>query len=101
MSTAALKLDRFMSVSGGKAELHALVKRVDRENEVVVLTDHGVPSAVLLSIDQYEGLIETAEILSDRKTLRSLRRSMKQVEKREWVCHETVFGRSKTHTKKS
>jgi PHD/YefM family antitoxin component YafN of YafNO toxin-antitoxin module len=53
----------------------------------------GVPSAVLLSMDQFKGLMETIEILSDQKAMRGLRLSLKQAEKRQWVSHEAVFGR--------
>ena len=54
---------------------------------------HGVSSAVLLGIDHYQGFIETAEILSDRKAMRSLRRSLKQAGRGQWISHREVFGR--------
>jgi antitoxin YefM len=57
------------------------------------ITRDGVPAAVLLSMDQFEGLMETLEILSDPKTMRSLRRSVRQAEAGKWLPHESVFGR--------
>ncbi|MBH0201480.1 MAG: type II toxin-antitoxin system Phd/YefM family antitoxin [Nitrospira sp.] len=62
------------------------------KQEVVAITRDGVPSAVLLSMDQFEGLMETIEILSDQKSMRGLRRSLTQAEKGQWVSHHTVFG---------
>lgn len=62
------------------------------KQEIVAITRGGVPSAVLLSIDQFEGLMETIEILSDQKSICALRRSLKQVEKGNWVSHSAVFG---------
>lgn len=50
----------------------------------------GVPS-VLLSMDQFKGLMETIEILSDQKAMRGLRLSLKQAEKGQWVSHEAVL----------
>lgn len=47
----------------------------------------------MLSLDQYEGLIETAEILSDQREMRSLRRSLKQAGKGQWASYREVFGR--------
>jgi antitoxin YefM len=44
-------------------------------------------------MDQFEGLMETIEILSDSKSLRSIKRSLKQAEAGNWVSHEAVFGR--------
>ncbi|MDZ4856246.1 MAG: type II toxin-antitoxin system Phd/YefM family antitoxin [Nitrospirota bacterium] len=98
MSASGLGIDRSVSVS--EAKLASLVRRVREQKQIVALTHHGVPSAVLLSIDQYLGLIETAEILSDRKAMRSLRRSLKQAGKGEWVHHQEVFSFSANLAKK-
>ena len=51
----------------------------------------GVPTAVLLSMEHFEGLMETLEILSDQKAMRALRRSLKQAQSDEWESHESVF----------
>ena len=93
MSTPGLRIDHSISVSEAKAKLASLVRSVRQKSEIVALTHHGVPSAVLLSIDQYQGFIETAEILSDRKATRSFRHLLKQAGKRRWVNHRKVFGR--------
>ena len=100
MLVPGLGIDRSMSVSEAKAKLASLVSRAGQKNEVVELTHHGIPSAVLLSIDQYQGFIETAEIRSDRKTIRSLRHSLKQAGKGEWVDHQEVFRSSANLAKK-
>ena len=100
MLVPGLGIGRSVSVSEAKANLASLVRRVREKNEIVVLAHHGVPSAALLSIDQYQGLIETVEILSDRKTMRSLRRSLRQAGKGEWVDHQEVFRSSASLAKK-
>ncbi len=100
MSASGLGIGRSMSVSEAKTKLTSLVRRVRQKNEIVALTHHGVPSAVLLSIDQYLGFIETAEILSDPKATRSLRHSLTQVGKGEWVDHQEVFKSSANLAKK-
>lgn len=85
-------VDEFVSVSEAKNKLLDLIRRMKHKQEVVAITRDGVPSAVLLSIDQFEGFTETIEILSDQKSMRSLRRSLKQAEKGQWVMHSRVFG---------
>jgi len=87
------QVDEFMSVSEAKNKLLQLIRRMKGRQEVVAITRDGVPSAVLLSMDQFEGLMETIEILSDQKGMRALRRSLKQAEKGQWVRHGDVFGR--------
>ncbi len=86
-------IDRFVSVTEAKSRLLKLVRDLMTKHEIVAITRDGVPSAVLLSMEQFEGLMETIEILSDRKAMRSLRRSLKQAEAGRWVTHERVFGR--------
>ena len=86
------QIDRFLSVSEARNKLLDLIRQMKHKQEVVAITRDGVPSAVLLSVDQFEGLMETIEILSDQKSIRALRRSLKQAEKGQWVSHCTVFG---------
>jgi prevent-host-death family protein len=85
-------VDQFVSVTEAKNKLLDLIRGLKTSPEVVAITRDGKPAAVLLSMDQFEGLMETLEILSDPKTMRSLRRSMKQAQAGKWVPHETVFG---------
>ena len=61
------QVDEFVSVSEAKNKLLDLIRRMKHKQEIVAITRDGVPSAVLLSMDQFEGLMETIEILSDQK----------------------------------
>ena len=54
-----------------------------------------MPAAVLLSMEQFEGLLDTIEILGDPKALQSLRRSLKQAKQGRWVSDAAVFGRAR------
>ena len=86
-------LDRFVSVSHAKTHLLDLVRTLQTRQDVVAITRDGTPAAVLLSMEQYEGLIETLELLSDAGARRSLRRSLRQATAGRWVSHASVFGR--------
>ena len=86
------QVDEFVSVSEAKNKLLSVIRRMKHKREIVAITRGGVPSAVLLSMDQYEGVMETIEILNDQKSMRSLRRSLKQVKSGQWVSHSAVFG---------
>jgi prevent-host-death family protein len=52
-------------LSEAKAHLSALARQVRQQHERITLTRNGEPEAVLLSIDDLEGLEMTLEILSD------------------------------------
>jgi antitoxin YefM len=56
-----------------KNRLSEVVDRVEREHDRVVITKHGRPAAVVLSVDDLESLEETLEILSDPKLVAEVR----------------------------
>ncbi len=56
-----------------RSNLAELLDEVADRREHVTVTRHGRPAAVLVPIDEYRALEETAEILSDDDTLRAIR----------------------------
>ncbi len=56
-----------------KNRLSEVVERVEREHGRVVITKHGRPAAVVLSVEDLESLEETLEILSDPAVLADIR----------------------------
>jgi antitoxin YefM len=56
-----------------KNRLSEVVERVEREHGRVVITKHGRPAAVVLSVEDLESLEETLEILSDAALLAEIR----------------------------
>jgi len=86
------QVDKFISVGEAKNQLSDLIRQVNHKQRIVAITLGGIPSAVLLSMDRFEGLMETMEILSDQKSKRALRRALKRAEKGQWVSHSSVFG---------
>ena len=67
-----------LPVTDVKQRLLELLKKVDLYHETVTITKNGVPTGVLLGIQDFESLLETIEILSDKKIMKSLERSRKQ-----------------------
>jgi antitoxin YefM len=69
-----------MPLADVKNRLSEVVERLEREHGRVVITKHGRPAAVVLSIADLEGLEETLEILSDPKLMRRVRKGGVEVE---------------------
>ena len=86
-------VDQFVSVTEAKNRLLELIRNLKAKQEIVAITRDGVPAAVLLSMDQFEGLTETIELLSDPGTMRSLGRSLKQAKAGRWVSDKALFRR--------
>jgi prevent-host-death family protein len=55
-----------------KAKLSEVVDRVERQQDRVTITRNGRPVAVIVGVDDLEGLEETLEILSDRRLVKKI-----------------------------
>ena len=63
-----------------KNRLSEVVDKLEREHGRVVITKRGRPAAVMLSVEDLEGLEQTLELLSDERAMRRIRQSQKDVE---------------------
>ena len=72
-----------MSLADVKNRLSEVVERLEREHGRVVITKHGRPAAVVLSLADLEGLEETLEVLSDPGLLRRVRNGDAEIERGE------------------
>jgi antitoxin YefM len=75
---------RFLTISETRKQLLDLPEQL--VEEPIIITKHGKPAMVALGYEQYESLIETLEILSDRDLMPQLRQSMAQAEAGETVA---------------
>ena len=73
-----------------KSHLSELVGRVANHHERVTVTVHGRPSAVLLAVDDLEGLEETIAVLSDSDTVRQLAKSDDELARGEGETEEQL-----------
>jgi len=78
-------------LSRAKARLSDLVRRVREEHSSFAITHRGKPEGVLLSFEEYESLLETVEILSDRELMASLGRGLKDEKAGRLYSHGQVF----------
>lgn len=67
---------RTVPVKELRAELAEVLDEVADRREHVIVTRRGRPAAVIVPIDEYEGLEETAEILSDPAAVRAIQRGL-------------------------
>lgn len=93
----AMTMADHVPLADAKNRLSEVVERLEREHGRVVITKHGRPAAVMLSIEDLESLEETLEILSDPVLMRSIRRAQREAEagKAARVTREEALGRIK------
>ncbi len=85
-------IHKYIPVTKAKAELLDLVRKIEGSNDAIAITKNGVPEAVLISMKKFKGLLESLEILSDEKAMKSIRKSIKEAQKGEWVDFDEVFA---------
>jgi len=69
----AMSAPEHVPLADVKNRLSEVVERLEREHGRVVITKHGRPAAVMLSLEDLESLEETLEILSDPVVMNAIR----------------------------
>jgi len=62
--------------------LPKVIKQIDGRLDRYIVTKHGKPVVVMLSVDDYESLIETLDILADPLAMRGIRKGEEDIRKR-------------------
>jgi antitoxin YefM len=84
-------IQEYVPITRAKAKLLDLVRVLHESNDAIAITKNGVPEAVLLSMEKFEGILETMEILSDEETVNSLRQAMREAGEGKWVDLDEVL----------
>lgn len=81
----------YIPVTKAKSQLLDLVRRIKDSEDAIAITKNGVPEAVLISMEKFNGLLETLDILSDEKAMKSIRKSIKEANQGNWLDLDEVF----------
>jgi len=81
------------AIPASKAKTHfsKLFKRIREQHQSFAITQRGKIEGVLVGIEEYESLIETLEILSDRKFMKSIERGLRDAKAGKLYSHDEVF----------
>ncbi len=69
-----------MALKDVKNRLSEVVDQVEREHDRVVITKHGRPAAVMLSVDDLASLEESLEIMARPRLVAQIRDSLAELE---------------------
>lgn len=73
-------MSKVVPVREFRAELASLINEVADRREHVIITRRGRPAAVVVPVEEYDALEETAEILSDRETLAAIEKGRREID---------------------
>jgi antitoxin YefM len=68
-----------MPLADVKNRLSEVVDRLEREHGRIVITKHGHPAAVVISVDDLESLEETLDIMDSAALLADIRESLAEL----------------------
>lgn len=69
-----------MALKDIKNRLSSVVDRVEREHDRVVITKHGRPAAIVVSMEDLESLEETLDVLSRPALVEQIRESLAELQ---------------------
>ena len=87
-----LIIQDYIPVTKAKSSFLDIIRKIEGSEDAIAITKNGVPEAVLLSMKKFEGLLETLDILSDEKAMKSIKKSIKEAQQGKWFDFDEVFG---------
>ncbi len=83
--------EEILPVTQVKKELMQLLKRLQKQGGTVAITKDGSAAGILMGLEDYEGLMETLEILQDRSLMKSLTKALREHRQGKYHSHREVF----------
>ena len=72
-------MTKTLPITEARINLPTLVDNAKNKLDEYIITVKGSPAAILLSIDEYESLRETLEIMSDKKLMKELKEAEEDI----------------------
>lgn len=63
-----------------RPKLPHVIEGVDSKLDRYVVTKRGKPVAIMMSVDDYEGFLETLEILSDKGAVKRIKKAKREIQ---------------------
>jgi PHD/YefM family antitoxin component YafN of YafNO toxin-antitoxin module len=73
-----------------RPELPKVIKNIDTKLDRYIVTKWGHPMAIMMSTDEYEGLLETIDILSNKETALRIKESKSEIKTGKTISLETL-----------
>jgi antitoxin YefM len=86
-----LIIQDYIPVTKAKSAFLDIIRKIESSDDTIAITKNGVPEAVLLSMNKFQGLLETLEILADENAMKSIRKSIKEAHRGKWLDFDEVF----------
>ncbi len=86
-------MPKTMTSTEARKNFFAMLKELETPGTSILITHQGHPKGMFIPVDDYEGWMETLDIMSDPEEVAAIREAMKEVERGEVVDYEEVKKR--------
>lgn len=87
-----MQIDSYIPVTKAKSKLLDMIRNLDDKEDTIAITKNGIPKAVIMSMDQYEAMRETMDIMADKDMMKQMWASAKEMRAKEpLVDLEDIF----------
>ncbi|MFA4874521.1 MAG: type II toxin-antitoxin system Phd/YefM family antitoxin [bacterium] len=80
-----------IKATDAKKHLLEILRDADESFERYCITRNGEPKAILMSVDDYEGWLETLAILSDKKAVAEIRKARRELNAGKAIPFEKIL----------
>lgn len=81
-------MPKYLTINEAQQQLSELSEQLT--DEPTIITKEGKPVMITFGIEQFESLIETIEILSDRELMQEFRQGVKEAQKGELISLDSL-----------
>ena len=76
-----MPVNKVVSSAEARASLASLLNAIEDLDEHVIITRRGKPSAIILSYEEYERLLETLDVLSDPELMKAVQEGEEDIKR--------------------
>lgn len=84
------KMVNTISLKDLRPALPSVINNIDSKLDRYVVMKRGKPVAIMMSFDDYESILETLEILSDKNLVKRIKKAKKEIDEGETVSLEEI-----------
>ena len=74
-------MTKSVSLKKLRPKLPKIMEEIDSKMDRFIVTKRGKPIALIMSIDDYESLLETLDVLSDKKLMKRIKQAEKDIKR--------------------
>ena len=82
-----------MAATKLRKNLFKLIEQVEKPGNTITITVDGEPKIIMMSVEDYEGWVETLEIMSDKELMKGIEEGMKDLKEGRFYTEEEFYGK--------